>query len=284
MSSLKLGFLGPQGTFTELAAQKYQGQVTEYSSYPDLRSLVEGVKQEVIDGAIVPIENSLEGAVTLTLDLLVESELKINHEIIIPIEHNLLVTDEISLAEIDNVISHPQALAQCRSFLENNLTDYQIHSSNSTAEAVKKLSELDDSWAAIGNLQAAKQYQLQVLKQGIQDNRENWTRFVLLSQDDNSQTGQDKTSLICSPLEDHPGALYEILHEFAQREINLTRIESRPAKKLLGDYIFFIDCEGHREESQLREVLQNLKSKTSWYKLLGSYPKSTVIDEYSTSK
>ncbi|GAB6100284.1 prephenate dehydratase [Halanaerocella petrolearia] len=281
---MKLGFLGPQGTFTELAAQKYQGQVTEYSSYPDLRSLVEGVKQEVIDGAIVPIENSLEGAVTLTLDLLVESELKINHEIIIPIEHNLLVTDEISLAEIDNVISHPQALAQCRSFLENNLTDYQIHSSNSTAEAVKKLSELDDSWAAIGNLQAAKQYQLQVLKQGIQDNRENWTRFVLLSQDDNSQTGQDKTSLICSPLEDHPGALYEILHEFAQREINLTRIESRPAKKLLGDYIFFIDCEGHREESQLREVLQNLKSKTSWYKLLGSYPKSTVIDEYSTSK
>ncbi|AGB41776.1 prephenate dehydratase [Halobacteroides halobius DSM 5150] len=277
---MRLGFLGPQGSFTELAAQKYQGQVTEYLAYQDIKSLIKGVKAGAVDGAVTPIENSLEGSVTLTLDLLVEFDLKIRNEIIIPIEHNLLVKNDINLEQIKHVISHPQALAQCRSFLEDNLVDYQVHTANSTSEAVKELKNLEDDWAAIGNARAARYYQLNLLKEGIQDNQENWTRFVMLAKADRSQTGNDKTSLICAAQMDRPGALYKILHEFAKRNINLTRIESRPAKKLLGDYIFFIDLEGHRADPRVKAALSAVKKMTSLYKLLGSYPKSTVIEDY----
>ncbi|GAB6138307.1 prephenate dehydratase [Halanaerobaculum tunisiense] len=280
---MKMGFLGPQGTFAELAAQKYQGEVTEYLAYPDLRSLVTAVKEETINGAVLPIENSLQGAVTLTLDLLVEFDLWITNEIIIPIEHSLLGRDD-ALAGIKHIISHPQALAQCRRFLETNLGDYKVHTANSTASAVRRLPNLDSTWAAIGNQHAARKYQLHVLEEGIQDNQENWTRFIVLAKTDNQPTEQDKTSLICSPLEDHPGALYNILDEFAQRNINLTRIESRPAKKLLGDYIFFIDFVGHRQDNKIQQTLQELQAKTSWYKMLGSYPKSTVIEDYSADQ
>src|SRR6056297_801618 len=168
---MKMGFLGPQGTFAELAAQKYQGEVTEYLAYSDLRSLVTAVKKETIDGAVLPIENSLQGAVTLTLDLLVEFDLWITNEIIIPIEHSLLGRDDALLARIKNIISHPQALAQCRKFLETNLGDYKVHTANSTASAVRRLHNLDSTWAAIGNHHAAGKYQLQVLEEGIQDSQ-----------------------------------------------------------------------------------------------------------------
>ncbi|MCK8828057.1 prephenate dehydratase [Natroniella acetigena] len=278
----KLGYLGPTGTFTEIAAKKYQQEVREYVPYSDIKSLLEAVLEEDIDQAIVPVENSLEGAVTLTLDLLVELDLKINNEIIIAIEHSLLAKEQVKLEQIKHVISHRQALAQCRKFLEENLVDYQIHIANSTAEAVKKLKNLNGCWAAIGNQQAANYYDLQILANQIQDNQENWTRFIVLDTNGNTKSNQDKTSIVCSPQKkDHPGALYDILHEFAIRGINLTRIESRPARKLLGDYIFFIDFEGHYQEPEIKEALEILAVKTSWCTLLGSYPRSTVIDEYS---
>ncbi|WP_018247770.1 prephenate dehydratase [Orenia marismortui] len=279
----RLGFLGPQGTFTEIAAKTYARRIDEYIPYGDIKALINAVSRGEVDKVIVPIENSIQGGVTLTLDLLVEHDVKIISEVIIPVKHSLLTRKTVELDKIKHVMSISQALAQCRSFLEDNLVDYQVHFTNSTVEGAEKLHDLDDSWAVIGNSEAAKHYNLEILRKGIQDNEENWTRFVVLSQEEVSATANDKTSIICSLGQDHPGALYDILHEFAIRGINLTRIESRPAKKLLGDYIFFIDFEGHYQEKMLEDALDLVNYKASWYKLLGSYPKSMVIDDYSVS-
>ena len=274
MSSL--GYLGPKGTFTEIAAQEYSGSVMKYLPYKDIKSLVEAVVNDKIDRAIVPIENSLQGAVTLTLDLLLKYDLKIAEEVIIPITHSLLVKSGVNnLNDLENVISHPQALAQCREFIDEKL-DCNVHTTDSTAKAIKRVANDSNKWAAIGNYHAADYYDLKVLVDDIQDNKENWTRFVVLAKKDSSPTGIDKTSIICSPKDDHPGALYEILNKFAEREINLTRIESRPARKMIGDYIFFIDFEGHRKEEVIQSALTEIKEIVAWVKLLGSYPQAKV--------
>mgnify|MGYP006277489497 CR=1 FL=1 len=271
-----VGYLGPKGTFTEMAAEEYRGTVAEYVPYRDIKMLVKAVVDEKIDRAVVPIENSLQGAVTLTLDLLLKYDLKIVDEVIIPITHSLLVNEEVKdLTDLEHIISHPQALAQCRAFIDQNL-NCNVHTADSTAEAVKKAAETGPTWGAIGNCRAADYYDLLVLRQNIQDNKENWTRFVVLAKEDSPQTGNDKTSIICSPRDDHPGALYEILKEFAEREINLTRIESRPARKMIGDYIFFIDFEGHREEEIIQQALSNIEQIVAWVKLLGSYPQAKL--------
>lgn len=271
-----VGYLGPKGTFTEMAAEEYRGTVAEYVPYRDIKMLVKAVVDEKIDRAVVPIENSLQGAVTLTLDLLLKYDLKIVDEVIIPITHSLLVNEEVKdLTDLEHIISHPQALAQCRAFIDQNL-NCNVHTADSTAEAVKKAAETGPTWGAIGNCRAADYYDLLVLRQNIQDNKENWTRFVVLAKEDSPPTGNDKTSIICSPRDDHPGALYEILKEFAEREINLTRIESRPARKMIGDYIFFIDFEGHREEEIIQQALSNIEQIVAWVKLLGSYPQAKL--------
>ncbi|WP_027339917.1 prephenate dehydratase [Halonatronum saccharophilum] len=274
MSSL--GFLGPTGTFTELAAKEYDSNIKDHIAYQDIKSLFESASKGEVDKAIVPIENSIQGAVTLTLDLLVEMELKIIGETVIPISHSLLAKNGVSLDEVENIISHPQALAQCRGFLESNVKSYQTHISNSTAEAIQKIQKLEEGWAAIGNSQAADHYELEVIADRIQDNKENWTRFIILSKKESGIDGDHKTSIIFSKEEDHPGGLYDILHEFAIKGINLTRIESRPAKRALGDYIFFIDFEGHYEDDKVKAALDLVQYKTSWYKLLGSYPKAEI--------
>ncbi|MGM0500975.1 MAG: prephenate dehydratase [Bacillota bacterium] len=271
-----VGYLGPKGTFTEVAAQQYNGSVSEYIPYQDIKTLVEAVVDNEIDKAVVPIENSLQGAVTLTLDLLLKYDLKIFEEVIIPITHSLLVKEGVDdLKAVGNIISHPQAVAQCRNFIDHKL-NCKIHTTDSTAKAIKKVSNVGGDWAAIGNHHAADYYELKVLEDNIQDNQENWTRFVVLANHDSSKTGKDKTSIICSPCDDHPGALYEILKEFAQRDINLTRIESRPARKMIGDYIFFIDFEGHRKEQTIQDALSKIKKIVAWVKLLGSYPQAEV--------
>ncbi len=271
-----LGYLGPKGTYTEIAAKECNGKVDEYIAFDDIRSLFMAVKEKEVEKAIVPIENSLEGAVTLTLDLLVEIDLQITDEIIIPINHSLIANEKIELSEIKNVISHPQALAQCRSFLQNRLDDYNVNTASSTAEAVKQITKLDQSWAAIANHKLAEFYPVEILAEGIQDNKNNWTRFVILGREESEITDNDKTSLILSPGKDKPGNLYKILREFARFDINLTRIESRPAKKKLGDYIFFIDCEGHHRQKKLANLLEKLAKKTKWLKVLGSYPKAEI--------
>ena len=271
-----LGYLGPEGTYTEIAARECNGEIDKYIAFDDIRTLFMAVKEKEVEQAIVPLENSLEGAVTLTLDLLVEIDLQITDEIIIPINHSLIANKDLELSEIKNVISHPQALAQCRNFLQENLTDYKVNTASSTAEAVKQITKLDESWAAIANHKLADFYPVEVLTEMIQDNKDNWTRFVILGRNQTEITGNDKTSLILSPGRDKPGNLYKILREFARRNINLTRIESRPAKKKLGDYIFFIDCEGHYQQEKLANVLEDLEEKTKWLKVLGSYPKAEI--------
>ncbi len=270
MSSL--GFLGPRGTFTEVAAKEYQQEEVEYIPYNDIQELVKAVSNSEIEQAVVPLENSIQGGVTLTLDLLVEYDVKIIAEVVIPISHSLLVKDNMELSKIKHIISHTQALSQCRNFLEYKLEDYQVHLTSSTAEGIKKLLQLDNTWAAIGNSKASDYYNLQVLAEDIQDNQQNWTKFIVLAKQEIAQDENHKTSIICSVAEDHSGALYDILHEFAIRGINLTRIESRPAKKLLGDYIFFIDFEGDYREFKVKAALDLVKYKTDWYKFLGSYP------------
>jgi prephenate dehydratase len=271
-----IGYLGPKGTFTEIAVKKISKDEINHIPYQHLNNLMEDIENNKIKIGVIPIENSIEGGVNITLDLLVKYNLNIINEIIIPIKHSIAVVKKIGLNKIKNVISHPQALAQCKNFLDNNLTDYKIHPANSTAEAMEKIKDLDESFCAIGNKESALYYNLKVLKENVQDEKDNWTRFIIISKEKSKKTNNDKTSIICSAKKDTPGALYDILHEFAIRGINLTRIESRPTKKMLGEYLFFIDFEGHIEDKNVIKAIDIIKYKTSWFKLLGSYPISKI--------
>lgn len=218
----------------------------------------------------MPIENSIEGPVGVTLDLLTHDyDLKIEQEIILPINHNLLVKPGDKLEDIKSVYSHHQALSQCRNFLEKlNLT---IHSTSSTAAAAKIIKYKKNA-AAIGNQRAAEIYGLKMICQNIQDFDNNLTRFIVLSYKQPPVTGRDKTSIVFSLSKDYPGGLYEILGFFARENINLTKIESRPSKKGLGKYFFFIDFEGHVRDEKVAPILKIMKTKTPFLKILGSYP------------
>ncbi len=219
---------------------------------------------------IVPIENSIEGPVGLTLDLLVHNfDLKIEREIIISVDQNLLSNHSNNIEDIKDVYSHSQALAQCQNYLEKR--NIQTHFTLSTAAAAKSIGEMKNA-AAIGTLKVAEIYNLKVLDEKIQDIGNNKTRFIVLSKNDQELTGDDKTSILFSLFDDNPGGLYDILGVFAKNNINLTKIESRPSKEGLGKYIFFVDFEGHRSNKEIENILNIIKTKTSFMKILGSYP------------
>lgn len=264
----KISFLGPNGTFTHEAASTISDNLISFCS---IQSVMESVVNDKCKNGIVPIENSIEGSVTLTLDLLVHKfDLMIEGEIIIPINHNLLVNEGTQIEDITDVYSHSQALAQCQPFLEK--MNVNKHFSLSTAAAAKKV-EGQKNVAAIGTLTAGKLYNLKPLACNIQDNDTNQTRFIILSKNDHKPTGKDKTSIVFSLYADsESGALYKILKIFAQENISLTKIESRPSKEGLGSYIFFIDLEGHRLNARISNILTEVKDKTSFFKILGSYP------------
>lgn len=232
------------------------------------------IKKGEINEAIVPIENSIEGAVNETLDLLAsDMDLSIKGEVIIPIRQNLLVREGTYIDNIEYILSHPQPVGQCRGFITSKLPNTEIKLVYSTARAAEIVSggEYGLKAAAIGSFIAAEVYGLKILAENIQDNDNNFTRFVIISDKDSERTGNDKTSLVFST-EDKPGSLYRILEIFNLWDINMTRIESRPAKKQLGQYIFFVDIEGHREDEDVRDALMMVKRKTSFFRLLGSYP------------
>jgi len=263
----KIGFFGPFGTFTEEAASKLEGELVEYES---ILEVLDAVKRKEVNWGVVPIENSIEGPVGVTLDLLAHDyDLKINNEIIIPISHNLLVNKGTTLDEIEVVYSHVQALSQCRKFLEKH--GYKTHDTSSTAAAAKLIVNKKNT-AAIGTKRAAEIYGLEVLKKNIQDHESNVTRFIVLGHHDHPKTGNDKTSIVFSLTENKPGGLYEVLGVFAIKKVNLTKIESRPSKEKLGSYIFFVDFEGHREDPDIGNILNIIRSKTPYIKMLGSYP------------
>lgn len=235
-----------------------------------MKSVEEGVNSK----GVVPIENSIEGPVGLTLDLLVhEFDLKIEQEIILSINHNLLSKNQTTIEDIQDVYSHSQALAQCQNYLEKR--NMKAHFTLSTAAAAKSIGEIENA-AAIGTLKVAELYDLKVIDRNIQDVDNNKTRFVVLSKNDHGLTGNDKTSILFSLFDDNPGGLHEILGVFAKNNINLTKIESRPSKEGLGKYIFFVDFEGHQSEKKVKNILNIIKTKTSFTKVLGSYPVATI--------
>lgn len=225
---------------------------------------------------IVPIENSIEGPVGLTLDLLAHKiNLNIERELIIPINHNLLVDEDsydniIDINTIKDVYSHSQALAQCQNYLENH--NMKTHFTLSTAAAAKSIKG-KIGVGAIGTLKAAELYGLKAIDKNIQDIKNNQTRFIVLSKDQTEISGNDKTSILFSLFDDNPGGLHDILGIFAKNNINLTKIESRPSKEGLGKYIFFVDFEGHKNEDIVENILNTIEEKVSYLKILGSYPK-----------
>ncbi len=274
----KMGYLGPPGTFTEEALRRYKElpreEIKEYKTIPEV---IKAVGKEVKQG-IVPVENSLEGSVSITLDLLAEDrDLKIIGEVIIPIDHHFLALEGATLEDIQLVYSHSQAVAQCRNFLERHLPEGEVELTYSTAQAAKIVAEKGNkSWGAIGTLRAAELYNLKILKRDIHDYPCNYTRFIVLSpQGDTSPTGKDKTSLIFG-IKDGPGALYQVLKEFALNQINLTKIESRPSKRNFGDYLFFVDLQGHREKKDIKKALKAVEENTVFLKILGSYPEADL--------
>jgi len=271
----KIAYLGPEGTFCEEAIISYFGDVsnTEMIPFTTIPEVIKSVNRGEVEQGLVPIENSIEGSVNITQDILTfESEAKIIGEIIIPIKHYLIGKKGTKIKNIRKIISHPHATAQCRIFLTNKFSNCEIIAANSTAEAVKKLIHLENDTAAIGAKIAAQLYNLEILESDIEDNKENKTRFVMIGNYISPKTGNDKTSIVCFLKKDKPGSLYNILKEFADRNINLKRLESRPAKKDLGDYVFMIDMEGHIHDKNIYEALESLRNKVYLVKILGSYP------------
>ena len=263
----KISFLGPKGTFTHQAASTLGDNLIAYCTIP---AVMESVESGETSFGVVPIENSIEGGVGLTLDSLAHKfDLKIYSELIMPISQNLIVNKGCTMDDIEDVYSHQQAIGQCRQFiLDNNI---QPHYSVSTANAVKSIVG-DSSKAAIGNAKACEIYGLEILKDNIQDNNNNETRFVVISTTEHSPTGKDKTSIIFSIYEDRPGGLYKILGIFEKNNINLTKIESRPSKKGLGKYLFFVDFNGHKDDDLIKNIISEVKDNTYFLKVLGSYP------------
>lgn len=268
----KIGYLGPPGTFSQAAAVKYTGGIAELICYSSLSGVMAAVEAGEVHEGVVPLENSTEGSVVQTLDLLAHRyHIKIRGEIVLSVAHQLLARPGVVLESISRIMSHPQALAQCRGFLEKYLPGVELVETASTAEAAMLVAASDLPWGSVGNGKAARSHGLEVIRQNIQDCPENATRFAVLGRDDRPQGPDSKTSLIVTAAH-RPGSLYAVLREFTLREINLTRIESRPAKKSLGDYLFFIDLEGHRMQPEVREAINKVRSRAVDVKVLGSYP------------
>jgi prephenate dehydratase len=267
-------FLGPRGSFSEEAAlaRAETDQLVAFSSFP---ALVSAVETGLADEAVLPIENSIEGAVSTTLDLLIhETALRIAGELALPVRHFLVTRPGVHLEDVRVVTSHPQALGQCRRFLDRCMPGVEQVAALSTSGAVKDVAEgADDHRAAIGTARAAELYGGTILAHDIQDVHTNVTRFVVLARDDALPTGNDKTSLAFRVRENVPGALHAILAELAVENLQMTKIESRPSKGWLGDYVFLIDFEGHRQDERVARVLENIRDRCSILKIFGSYPR-----------
>jgi len=273
----KYAYLGPVGTFTETAliALTHDEDVVRIPCATVQIALAQ-VRSGDAAGALVPIENSVEGSVSGTVDELSHGELlQIVDEIAIPVEFALLVRPGTKLSEIKKVATHPHAQAQCRDWLATNLPGVHVLPAMSTAAAAAELTDSVNYDAAIASITAADHYGLEVLAEGIGDKDAAWTRFVLVRKPGhlNNPTGNDKTTLALFIKADRPGALLEILTQFANHKVNLTRIESRPTKKQLGDYFFSIDAEGHIADENVGNALKALHQTCSDVKFLGSYPR-----------
>ncbi len=266
---LKVAYLGPEGTFTHLAALRHFGSSASYIPVESIKATFDAVESNKAEYGIVPIENSNEGVVSYTLDMFMDYDLKIAAEIMLEISHNL-VSKSGDKTKIKKIYSHPQATAQCRMWLERNMPGIHIFEATSTSRAAEIASK-DESAAAISSELAAKLYDLNFVERHIEDNKKNYTRFLMISKDYPSKTGSDKTSIMFS-LKDRPGSLYESLKPFMESNINLNKIESRPSKRRAWEYIFFIDMEGHIDDERVTAAIQKTKEICLYLKHLGSYP------------
>ena len=274
----KVAYLGPPGTYSEQAARDWNSEAILVPAY-SIPAVAASVVVGDADEGVVPIENSIEGGVTFTLDLLIhDSDLSICGETVVTINQCLMAQTQIEFEEIKTVLSHPQSLGQCREFLRKNVPGAELIASLSNSAAVKEMMESDRSTAAISSKRAAEIYGAEIILENVEDRPNNETRFVVLSHLDERRTGSDMTSLWFEYHDDSPGILSQSLREFASRNINLAKIESRPNKKSLGRYVFLVDIEGHRSDSNVTEALDALNTQVSTMKVLGSYPRSNRRD------
>jgi prephenate dehydratase len=276
---MKIAFLGPAGTFTEDALKEAApaGGEIEAMRTPTVHDAILAVERGEAERALVPFENSIEGSVRSTLDTLAfdTEAVTIVGEYDFAVHAHLIAREAVALEQVSAVLSHPQPLAQCAGFLRENLPGVERRSVSSTAEAVRMVGESVRPWAAIGARAAADLYGCTVLREGIEDESDNVTRFVWIAPAETKPEGEGpwRTSLVFSELgADHPGALVDALQEFSSREINLSRIESRPARQGLGRYMFFCDLDGALEDEPVVAALEALRAKAESVRILGSYP------------
>jgi prephenate dehydratase len=275
---MRVAYLGPPGTFSEEAVARCDLAGPEApvpcASFADAYELA--LKGEA-DGALLPIENSLEGAVGTVNDLLVHRPgLLIRREVLLPVRQHLLARPGTRLEDVTRVLSHPQPFGQCAAFLRSRLPGAALQATHSTADAARQVAEGLPGAAAIGSGAAARLHGLEIVAEAIQDTEDNTTRFVLVTRGDEGPTGADKTSFGFTLDRDRPGGLYEVLGEFAARGINLSRIESRPLKQALGHYVFFIDFEGHRTDPAGAAALEGVRGLVHRLYLFGSYPRGAA--------
>ena len=272
MSERTIAYLGPAGTWSELAALQFGGAAATLLPLNSMGGVVSAVETGLADTGVLPVENSLEGAVGTTLDLLIhEARLRITAEVVVPVRHMLMARPGKRVHEIKVLRSHPQALGQCRRFIERCLPNVQTVASLSTSAAVAEMLE-DEHGAAIATARAADLYPVEILARDIQDRDSNATRFVVLGIHDSPPTGDDKTSLCFSVRANRAGALVEVLQIIAAGGINLSKVESRPAGDQLGKYIFLLDLDGHRDDPHVGAVLESVRRVTDLFKVFGSYP------------
>ncbi len=274
LAKCTLGFLGPQGTHSEEVALFLANESCkswQLVAFPSIYDAICAVDNNEVDKVIVPVENSIEGSINITLDTLAHDvDLQIEREIAWMVHNQLMVKD--ASAKITTILSHSQPLAQCRTYIKEHYQDAQIRQVSSTAKAAQIVAEGQAGYAAICPKRAGEIYRLTTVATEIQDNHTNCTRFLLLKKrQGNMVSGTDKTSIICQINGAKAGSLCEVLLAFAKHEVNLTRIESRPARTGLGEYIFFLDMEGSIEENNVKDALEDVRKKSLWMKNLGSF-------------
>jgi len=271
VDSERVAYLGPPGTNSEVAALR-ACPGARFIACPTNPAVIRAVEHGEADRAVVAIENSLHGSVIDTVDLLArETDVAICGELVLPIEHCLMVRPGDTAADIWVIYSHPQSLGQCRDYLERHFAGVRTEAALSNAEAVEVMMRGEHA-AAIGPERAAEIYGAAIIERNVQDAGVNKTRFVVLARDGAAPTGDDKTSIAFAVAHDRPGTLVSVLHEFSDRAINLTKIESRPSREDLGVYIFLVDLGGHRDDPLVAQALAAVREQSDFFRILGSYP------------
>ncbi len=271
---ISVAFLGPRDTFSHMAALRVFGVSAEFHPLPSFPDIFTEVERGRIDYGVVPVESSMGGSVSDTLDLFIRSELKIINEVMLHITQNLLAN--CSMKEVKRVYSKDNALMQCRNWLRANLPQAELIEVSSTAEAARRAAD-EPGAAAIASKLAAQTYQLNILMERVEDAPHNYTRFLVMGRQMVKPTGDDKTSVLIL-VKDRPGALYNLLLPFAREGINLTRIESRPSQQKAWEYVFFIDLLGHIEDEKVKRVLEEVQDNVRNLKVLGSFPRSGLLE------